>query len=632
MVRKIGVIFLVVSFVFSTLVPAEEPAVSNDTLSLNFKDTDIKIVLQALSAKSGINIVLTPAVSGPVSIKLKDVDWQTALDVLLKTYDYGFEWVGDEIIMVDDLNSLTEKRQKQAESKAGEPARTKIFVLNFAKVSDVEATVKNMLSPRGTLVTDVRTNTIVITDTSDNLTALEKTIERLDKITPQVMIEAKVIEVQEGVLDDIGFQWSTEILANGAMHAHSFPFVLPSSHRYFDIYPTSFDTNLGIVKTVTETSDLNFGHGVIDFTGFATLFEMLKTDNRVDVLSEPRVTTLDNHEATINVLTKDPVPNYSFNSDTGQWEITGFESVEYGVQLKVTPQINDDGYVTLTVLPTISDKIDTREFTAGGSASTVEIPVISEQLTNTKVMIKDGDTLVIGGMKKEKVTKQSSRVPFVSKVPFLGKLFEHEYTYKTTVELVIFITPTIVTPKKDTKDIEEETDAADASAGIRESAADTVQSQDAQIPEEYEDEESSETFVESEVETTDQVIKAKIRTVEETTVRTEETADIKPTVRKDSVEFSGNQGIVDKTEDTGKNNYAYTEVSDAVVKSAASADVKKSSSTVKETAVDSKMSRKERKRKNIKIVEPIDKSDEEIIKEVLMEDGMSEAEAMELLQ
>jgi type IV pilus assembly protein PilQ len=414
-----------------------------EIISLNFKDTDIHIVLQALAEKSGVNVVSTPDVQGTVSIQLKDVPWATALDVLLKTYGYGYEWIDEKIVMVDTLDKLSERRQKEAATKAEAPLHTRVFALNFAKVNEVAGIVGGMLSERGRLTFDTRTNTLVITDTAPQLSSLDKTIRRLDKITPQVLIEAKVLETDMTLTQNIGVNWDLSLGLSGAKRPTSWPFSSSSGNKY-------------LTEAFPAAGEATFSYGTLNASGLAATLELLLSDSNTKILSMPKVTTVDNNTALIKVVTEDPVPSYTFNSDTGQWEISGFETIEYGVVLEVTPQINDEGLITLSVKPEVSELAGTRDFTAGGSASTVQIPILDRQTTQTRVMVRDGDTLVIGGLIKDKNIDSVSKVPVLGDIPGLKYLFRHKGTQVVKKNLLIFITPIIVTPDMDLEKSAEE--------------------------------------------------------------------------------------------------------------------------------------------------------------------------------
>lgn len=403
---------------------------------LKFKDADIKIVLQAVvqgAVRDGknINIIVAPNVEGKVSVDLEKVDWQTALEALLKAYNYGYEWVGKSIILVDTLENLTEKRKQAAQARGAEAVETRIYTFNFAKVKDVKETIEKMLTSQGRLTFDERTNTIVITDTQTSLEMLESALESLDTVTPQVLISAKIIETDLDMSEKIGIKWNMTLSLSGAKRPHIWPFTATSGNKY-------------LPGTFPATTASNFTYGTIDASSFTATLDLILSDTGTKILSMPEITTVDNNQATIDVVREDPIPNYTYNSETGQWEISGFEWKKYGVTLDVTPQINKAGYITLIVKPKVSEKVSEKTFSSASGISAT-LPILDTQTTTTKVMVRSGDTMVIAGLVKDKTESVDTKVPFLGDLPLVGKLFKHKYKTVKDKNLMIFITPTIVT-------------------------------------------------------------------------------------------------------------------------------------------------------------------------------------------
>jgi len=415
--------------------------------TLRFKDADIRVVLQAITQKAvrdgeKVNILIAPAIKGMVTVDLEKVRWLTALDAVLKTYDFGYEWVGKNIILVDTLENLAEKRKKIAEAKVDEPLDTRVFILKFAKVEEVKDPVSKMLSSRGRLTFDKRTNSLVISDTQSSLARLEEAVEAMDTITPQVLIEAKVVETDLTATENLGVNWGIGASASGAKHASTWPFTGASENKYLSTQ------NMSAVSAATT----DFSYGTLNASSLSATLEVLFRDENTKILSMPKITTMDNNKATIDVITEDPVPNYTYNTEQGAWEIAGYDWIKYGVTLEVTPQINREGFVTLTINPKISENIGSREFSSGGS--TVAIPILNTQTTFTKVMIRDQETLVIGGLVRDKLEDTVNKLPILGDIPLLGYLFKHKAKSKVKKNLLIFVTPRIVTPelKADTQE------------------------------------------------------------------------------------------------------------------------------------------------------------------------------------
>jgi len=429
------VLFFVMVVLFSAL--AQERLIK----SLKFKDAEIRVVLQAISQKATredkkVNILVAPDIKGLVTVDLENVDWLTALEAVLKTYDYGYEWVGKNIILVDTLENLAEKRKKAQEAKVAEPLDTRVFTLNFAKVQDLQPTVQKMLTAKGKLTVDIRTNTLVITDTQSNLTVLEEALKVLDEITPQVLIEAKILETDLDVTNKLGIKWNISATAAGTKRPTTWPFTEVSEHKYLDS------------DAFPDAASTNFTFGTLNASSLSATLDIIFSDTDTKILSMPKITTIDNNTATIDVVTEDPIPNYTYNSETGSWEITGYEWVKYGVSLEVTPQINKEGFVTLSIVPRVSDKKEDKSFISA-SGATALIPILSTQTTSTKVMVKDGETLVIGGLLRDKTIDTINKIPILGDIPILGYFFKHKNKTVEKRNLLIFITPTVVTPERE---------------------------------------------------------------------------------------------------------------------------------------------------------------------------------------
>lgn len=391
--------------------------------SLRFRETDINTVIRSIAAQAyrngrRVNIVTSPEVRGLVTIELEDIGWQDALRVVLRSYNYGYEWIGDHMILIATPQEISERRKKDAASREIEPVITEVFRFNFAKVEELQDVVRNLISNRGRVTIDKRTNVLVISDTHSSLDSIRDNVKALDSITPQVLIEAKIIETSFDAEENLGIKWDLTMEATP----------VAGKYRWPDI-PDAF--RLGTLDTSKAIATLNF----------------ILSNTDAQILSQPKILTMDNSPASIKVVTEDPVPNYSYSTEMGIWEITGFDYIEYGVFLDVTPQINKDGFITLKVEPKVSDR--TRDKTFVMETQEVAIPVIETRTASTQVMIKDNETLVIGGLIKDKDVDVITKMPVLGDIPFLGWFFKHRDRDKKKVNLLVFITPRIMTPQLD---------------------------------------------------------------------------------------------------------------------------------------------------------------------------------------
>jgi len=426
--------------------PAESTAVKATTspgnVTLDFKDADITNVLRILSYKSGVNIVAGKDVSGPITIRLTDVPWEKALDVILRTYGYAYEREGNII------------RVTTTENLQNEELITEVFSLNYASAKDAPAALQEMLSERGSIKHDERANLLIVTDIATNIYKIRQVIEKLDKRTQQVNIEAKIIETTLDKDDNLGINWTTQITASSAARPTTFPFDRKSSGgQWFPQGDTTGDGNTSVGKFPSNPGTAfpmavptNFTLGTLDFTQLRAVLQILKSKTNTKIISNPRITTLDNKEANIVVATTFSIPTYERNATTGHIEVTGYEEKELGITLSVTPQVNPEGYIVVKLAPEVSAFLSWDTFsTAGGS--TIQAPRFSTRRASTQVMVKDGETIVIGGLIKENTIDTVVKVPILGDIPILSLLFKKKEKAVETTDLLFFVTVNLVKPE-----------------------------------------------------------------------------------------------------------------------------------------------------------------------------------------
>ena len=378
-------------------------------ITVDFKDADIHDVLKIISYKSGINIVAGQDVTGLVTIRLVDVPWERALEVILK--NNGFVYERDEDII----------RVTTVENLSREELSTQVFILNYAKAELVSTTIQEILSDRGKVKFDQRTNQLIVTDLPTNLYKLNKVIESLDKKTVQVMIEARVIET---VLDDderLGIDWTIQSSLTGASTETRFPLPMMGAKQ------------LDRPATLTQDSG-TMTLGIISFADLELALEIFKRRSNTKTLSNPKIVTLNNKEAVIHVGRNYNIPLYERNSSTGQMEITDYEEREVGVKLTVTPHVNAQGEIVLDLEPEVSSWVQYDDL------GNVKAPVFSTRKAITQVMVKDGDTIVIGGLIKEETVDTVRKVPILGDLPLLKYLFSKTNKTIDTTDLIIFVT------------------------------------------------------------------------------------------------------------------------------------------------------------------------------------------------
>ncbi len=410
---------------------AVQAEIKAGNITVDFKGADIHDVLKIISYKSGVNIVAGKEVMGIVTIRLVNVPWERALEVILK--NNGFVYERDEdIIRVTTVENLSK-----------EELATEIFILNYAKAKNITEAISEILTGRGRVKFDQRTNQVVVTDVPTNLYKISKVIKKLDKKTAQVMIEAKVIET---VLDDdenLGINWTLQASATGASRPMIFPFAFDKTYgktgkEYFPKVNQTGDFAGSVENGFPYATSTDFSFGTLSFTQLQAALEILKSRSNTKTLSNPKIVTLNNKEAIIHVGEDYNIPLYERNSSTGQMEITGYQTEKVGVKLTVTPHINAQEEIVVDLHPEIS------AFLRFDSYGNVNAPVFSTRETNTQIMVKDGETIAIGGLIREQAVDSVRKVPILGDLPLLKYVFSKTTKTVDTTDLMIFVTVKLV--------------------------------------------------------------------------------------------------------------------------------------------------------------------------------------------
>ena len=403
-------------------------------VSFDFRDADIRNVFKILSFKSGVNIVASPEVQGVVTIQLNEVPWKQALEVIVQTYGFAYDQKGN-IITVTTVENLKQRREDAMVLQEQVPLQTQTIILNFARASEIIESIEKMKSDRGNINFDERTNSIIITDTPEQVELMSGVIEDLDRTTPQVLIEAKIVETNFTDTENLGIDWVTQASASGSQRPITWPFDSNGSSNRFatDPFPGP-DTTEGNANT-------EFTYGTLNFSQVQAVFELLKSRSDTDILQNPRIVTLDNQPAEITVGSQYPIPTYTYNEEQARLQVSGWEYKDIGIIFNVTPHVNNAGFITLEVQPKITAILD---FV---TVENTTLPRLSNESTKTRVLIKDGDTLVIAGLITDQVTETKKKTPILGDIPIVGLAFTKTEESVTKTDLIIFITPHIVTPE-----------------------------------------------------------------------------------------------------------------------------------------------------------------------------------------
>lgn len=407
-------------------------------VTLDFKEADILLVLRLLSLKSGVNIVAGPEVTGTVTVRLNDVPWDKALDVVLRTYGYVYERDGSII------------RVTTRENLAAEDLATEAFILNYSTASEIADAISEIITERGRIKAVPRTNTVIVTDVATNIYKIGEIIKRLDKRTPQVYIDSKIVQTTESVLDQLGIDWQPTATLSGSERSTTFPFRARSvnGNGFFDTFKEfmPFDTSAEVVSS-SETLGGGFNTvGTLDFSSFQATLNFLKSRSSTKVISNPRIVTLSNQTAKVLVGVEVGIPQLERNESTGSFEVNGYEMRDTGVVLEVTPHVNDANEILVELTPEVSLFLGYEPIITGSSLAA---PQFSTTKAETQVLIKDQETIAIGGLMKDAESSSYSKLPFLGDIPGIGRIFRREVDEgeNEQTETIFFVTCTIVDTK-----------------------------------------------------------------------------------------------------------------------------------------------------------------------------------------
>jgi type IV pilus assembly protein PilQ len=403
-----------------------------EKISIDFQDAELRHVFRLLADISGYNIVVSPHVKGKFSMRLLNVPWDQALDIILRNYGLS-KTVEGNIIRIAPTEVLAREEEaiakaKESQEKAGD-LEIKVYPINYADVKKVKKAIEEakILTKRGYISVDERTSSVIIKDVKKKHAEYEKLIKALDIPTPQVNIDAKIVEVTTSFTKELGIQWG--VLWNPADSRMTIGGTGLAGGTGFN---SGNPLMVNLPASVGSGAGGAIGIGYISAANTFTLdlqLSAMESTGKGRIISNPRIITSDNQEAKIQQGKKIPYQTVSA-------EGTKTEFVDANLELTVTPHITPEG----TIVMDIEAKKNEADFsqTVGG------VPTIDTKEAKTQVLIKDGDTLVIGGIFKTTDTKSLAGVPGLSKLPFLGWLFKKRQDIETTSELLIFITPKII--------------------------------------------------------------------------------------------------------------------------------------------------------------------------------------------
>ena len=448
---------------------AKSQIYTGNKISLDFQDIEVRRVLQLLADFTGINMVAADTVQGNITLRLKDVPWDQALDIVLKTKNLDKRRNGN-VIWIAPVSELIKAEEEEAKAIAQSvklaPLQTEYIRLSYAKAADIEKLItqgKNssnnnnssgvanndtlaggLLSPRGTVSTDPRTNTVIINDTSQKIDQIRKMVDLLDVSVKQVMIEARIVSASTDFSKEMGVKWG--VLSQGITNNRNL-LVGGSDTTLWNLREPEKDSDLGGYKyTIERPDNLNvdlgavtpgasrIAFGLISLSDFMLDLELsaVQADGYGEVISTPKVMTADKQSAKIEAGTQIP---YASSSGAGATAVPKTEFINATLSLDVTPSITPEGKVMM--------KLNITKDSPGPATPTGQL-TINKNAIDTNVLVDNGETVVLGGIFEETSNNSQTKVPFLGDIPYLGKLFRRDSKSENKRELLIFVTPRIV--------------------------------------------------------------------------------------------------------------------------------------------------------------------------------------------
>ncbi|WP_283182626.1 MULTISPECIES: type IV pilus secretin PilQ [unclassified Pseudomonas] len=416
----------------------ERFAYTGEKLSLNFQDIDVRSVLQLIADFTNLNLVASDTVQGGITLRLQNVPWDQALDLVLKTKGLDKRKIGNVLLVAPaDEISARERQELESQKQIADlaPLRRELLQVNYAKAADIAKLFQSVTSAeakvdeRGSITVDERTNNIIAYQTQDRLDELRRIVAQLDIPVRQVMIEARIVEANVDYDKSLGVRWGGSLQNKGNWNTSGVSNGANASSTIGTPGSTSTNSPFVDLGTAANTSGLGIAFITDNVLLDLELTAMEKTGNG-EIVSQPKVVTSDKETAKILKGTEIP---YQEASSSGA---TSVSFKEASLSLEVTPQITPDNRIIMEVKVT-KDEPDYLN-------KVQDVPPIKKNEVNAKVLVNDGETIVIGGVFSNTQSKVVDKVPFLGDVPYLGRLFRRDVVSEKKSELLVFLTPRIM--------------------------------------------------------------------------------------------------------------------------------------------------------------------------------------------
>jgi len=400
------------------------------TISIEIRDTPIQDVVRLVAEQAGVNHVISPAVTGNITVKLTDVPLGEALENILTTHGFGYS-LGENIIRVAPLSELAVVQERMVHE---------VFHITYAGAEEVAKALEKIRTKAGMVSLSSGTSHIIVTDTEASVKAMRDFIAKVDTVTPQVLVEARIYDLTSKDRLDIGIEWQAGTSTTYSP-ANLSGLSTVGTNPTGDHWPFTTGAFSAATGKATGTGLIRFGWLSADLDIDAVL-KAQQNDIDAKLLANPRVLVLDNEKAVIKIIQEIPYQELTQSSEGGQLGTTAFREV--GVELDVTPHVTRDSMVRLVLSPKFSIKTDEVVLVGSGNTAFPQ-PVVDRREATTTLLVEDGRTVVLGGLRQKNVTRVINKVPLLGDVPGLGMLFRFEGEDTVMSELVVFITPRIVT-------------------------------------------------------------------------------------------------------------------------------------------------------------------------------------------
>jgi type IV pilus assembly protein PilQ len=422
-------------------------AVDKDHLTLNFQDIPVRAALNIITRSAGINSAISDSIKGNITLHLKDIPWQEALDIVLKTKGLSKLYL-DQVLLIAPSDEIAARQKAalelQQQVQELEPLQTTVIILNYAKAEDLVSIIKDksnsLLSDRGSVTVDKRTNALLLNDTSETIDQIRALIEKLDLPVKQVLIEARIVEVSRDFERTLGIRWGiskADHLSGTLEGASGIQQNLATGKSAFDTTNVSPLSRLNVNLPAQPSSGQAASMGIaLANLGNGYLLDLelsaLESEGQGELISSPRLVTADQQEAFIEAGEEIP---YQETASSGTTTVAFKQAT---LKLDVTPHITPDNNIIMAIKVN-QDKPNTALDVQG-------TPAITTRKIDTKVRVANGETVVLGGIYRQEKTHSILRVPFWGSLPVVGALFRSTKVTDSRGELLIFITPKIVQP------------------------------------------------------------------------------------------------------------------------------------------------------------------------------------------